>query len=103
MAKQLKDIKLTDIVALNTDTTLTNSFEGLSANIGDYPSVVSYVDEQLQTITYNLGSGLEIVKTFNYTDGKLTSIVYSGDIPEGINTTKTFNYVDGKLTNSTYS
>lgn len=101
--KQLKDIKLTDTVALDTDMSSTNSFEGLSANINDYPSAVVYDGEQLQTITYDLGGGLEIVKTFNYTDGKITSIVFSGDVPEGINLTKTFNYTGEKLTSSTYS
>jgi hypothetical protein len=57
----------------------------------------------IDTIVYDLGGGLSITKTFNYTLGVLTSIVLSGDTPSGIELTKTFGYIGVDLTSVIYS
>ena len=80
-----------------------NTFETVNKNLQAYPATLAYSNGNLSTITYDLGSGLSIVKTFNYTDGSLTSITLSGNTPEGIALTKTFVYAGSNLTGVTYS
>jgi hypothetical protein len=82
---------------------INNKFETVSKNLNSYPYVLVYGIYGLSTITYNLGGGNYIVKTFNYTLGVLTSIVLSGDIPSGIEHIKTFHYTGNDLTSITYS
>jgi hypothetical protein len=57
----------------------------------------------IDTIVYDLGGGLSITKTFNYTLGVLTSIVLSGDTLSDIELTKTLIYTGVDLTNVSYS
>lgn len=83
--------------------TISEEFESVSKNLKSYPYVITYDGDDINYITYNLGGGNSIVKTFNYTLGILTSIVLSEDTPLGIFLTKTFNYTEGNLTNVTYS
>jgi len=80
-----------------------DSFETVAKNIKAYPSTFSYTGEVLNTITYDLGGALSIVKTFNYTGDVLNTIVLSGDTPSGITLTKTFGYTGEQLTTLTYS
>lgn len=101
MSTQLRDIKLTDYVLTNEDG--GDSFENISSNLSEYPTSFTYDGDNIDYITYDLGGGQSIVKTFNYTDGKVTSIVLSGDTPAGINLTKTFHYTGDQLTSITYS
>jgi hypothetical protein len=64
---------------------------------------LAYSSGLLASITYALGGGLTIVKTFNYTGADLTSIVLSGYTPGGISLTKTLTYSSGVLVGITYS
>jgi len=80
-----------------------DSFETLSKNLKVYPYTLTYGVDGVDTIVYDLGGGLSITKTFNYTLGVLTSIVLSGDTPVDIDLTKTFHYTGVDLTSVTYS
>jgi hypothetical protein len=83
---------------------LTESFETINNNLKDYPYTISYAGNDITNIVYNLGGGLEITKTFNYTGNKLTSIVLSGDTPVGLlYLTKTFTYTGNNITSVVYS
>lgn len=79
------------------------SFETVSKNLKSYPSVLNYTGDNLSSIVYDLGGGLSITKTLNYTNGILTSIVLSGDTPSGISLNKTLSYTGSSLTSITYS
>lgn len=79
------------------------SFEYVSKNLGAYDYTITYSGNDIDYIIYDLGAGLFITKTFNYTGNKLTSIVLSGDVPLGITLTKTLSYTGNKLTSVTYS
>lgn len=78
------------------------SFEQVSQNLGDWAKAFAYTGDDLTTITYTK-SGDTIVKTFNYSLGKLITMVLSGDTPGGIPLTKTFTYSGDTLTNIAYS
>ena len=80
----------------------TNTFESVSKNIRSWDAVLGYTDDQLTTITYTLAAEI-IIKTFNYTIDKLTSLVLSGDTPASIELTKTLSYTGDQLTGATYS
>ena len=82
---------------------LGEEFETVSKNLKSYPYTLTYGVDGVDTITYDLGGGLSIVKTFNYTLSVLTSIVLSGDTPSGIELTKTFSYTGADLTSVAYS
>lgn len=79
------------------------TFETVSKNLKTKPYTLAYSGDQLTSITYDLGGGQQIVKTFGYTGSKLTSITLSGIIPDGINTVKTLHYTGEALTSVTYS
>jgi hypothetical protein len=79
------------------------TFEKVSKNLENYPYEITYYGDDINHITYDLGGGLAIIKTLNYTDGILTSIVLSGDTPSGIELIKTFVYTDEILTSVEYS
>jgi len=82
---------------------LSNTFESVSKNLNSYPYVITYSGADINYITYTLGGGLTIVKTFNYTSGDITSIVLSGSTPSGISLTKTLAYSGGNVSSITYS
>ena len=86
----------------NTDY-LGQEYETVSKNLKSYPYTLTYGVDGVDTITYDLGGGLSIVKTFNYTLSVLTSIVLSGDTPSGIELTKTLSYTGADLTGVVYS
>lgn len=77
-------------------------FESVSKNIKSNPYSLNYNSGVLTSIVYTLPDGT-ITKTLNYTDGKLISIVLSGDTPSGIQLTKTLNYTGNSLTGVAYS
>lgn len=81
----------------------TETFETVSQNFNEYPYTITYSGGEISTITYDLGGGQSIVKTFNYTSGNITTIVLSGDTPSGINLTKTFTYSSGNIVSVAYS
>jgi hypothetical protein len=80
-----------------------STFETVSKNLNAYASTLAYSGGNLSSITYALGGGLTIVKTFSYTGSNLTSIVLSGYTPGGISLTKTLTYSSGNLVGITYS
>jgi hypothetical protein len=80
-----------------------STFETVSKNLNAYPATLAYSSGLLSTITYALGGGLTIVKTFNRTGADLTSIVLSGYTPGGISLTKTLTYSSGNLVGISYS
>lgn len=83
---------------------LGDSFETVSKNLKAYDYIITYSGGVLDEMTYDLGGGLSVVKSFNYNiDGTLATIVLSGDIPSGITTTKTFIYSGGNLTGIDYT
>ena len=79
-----------------------DTFETVSKNISAYPATLAYSGGNLSTITYDLGSGLSIVKTLAYTGGNLTSVTLSGNTPGGIALTKTLTYTGSDLTGVSY-
>jgi hypothetical protein len=87
----------------DTPSSLSEQFETVSKNLKSYPYNLTYGVDGIDTIVYDLGGGLSITKTFNYTLGVLTSIVLSGDTPSGIELTKTLIYTGVDLTNVSYS
>jgi hypothetical protein len=80
----------------------TQSFETLNNNLDAYPKAFSFNAGVLETITYTVPGG-NIIKTLNYTSGQLTTVVFSGNVPEGIDTTKTINYSGSEITSISYS
>lgn len=80
----------------------TYTFETVSKNIKAWNATLGYTGNQLTTITYT-NADQTIIKTFNYTDSKLTSLVLSGDTPSGIELTKTLLYTGDLLTGVNYS
>jgi hypothetical protein len=79
-----------------------DTFETVSKNLKAWSPTFAYSSGVLSTITYT-HAAQTIVKTLNYTTGKLTSIVLSGDTPEGISLTKTLAYTGDDLTGIAYS
>jgi len=77
-------------------------FETVSKNLKAWNASFNYTDGALTSIVYTSGANT-ITKTFNYTSGALTSIVLSGDTPSGIALTKTLGYTSGVLTSISYS
>lgn len=91
----------TDVVQVFVDE-LRESFETVSQNLKDYPKTLNYTDGVLTSIVFTFAGG-SITKTLNYTGGVLTSIVLSGDTPNGIPLTKTLTYSAGVLVGISYS
>lgn len=82
----------------------TEYFESVSKNIKSYPYEFTYTGGgDIDYVTYDLGGGQSIIKTFNYTSGDITSIVLSGDTPGGISLTKTLSYMSGNIDNIVYT
>jgi hypothetical protein len=69
-----------------------NTFETVSKNLNAYPSKPVSVGGYLQSVTYEIGNGLQILKSFTYNSGKLINVALSGHLPAGIKTSKTFSY-----------
>lgn len=78
------------------------TFETVSKNLKSWGGVLNYTNGVLTSIVYTDGVDT-ITKTLNYTNTVLTSIVLSGDTPAGIDLTKTLGYTNGSLTSITYS
>ena len=76
--------------------TPTNQFEAISKNLDSNPYTLNYTGAQLTSIVYTMPYGT-ITKTFNYSLGKVVSIVLSGDTPAGISLMKTFTYSGDNL------
>lgn len=77
------------------------TFESLSKNLLAYPCTIGYMDGRVSSIVYAAPNG-EIIKTVNYIDNKITSIVISGEtLSEPI--TKTIIYTGDSISSITYS
>jgi hypothetical protein len=77
-------------------------FETVSKNLKSWNASFTYDAGKLVSISYTDGTDT-ILKTFNYTGDKLTSLVLSGDTPSGIALTKTFAYTGDSLTGVSYT
>jgi len=75
----------------------SETFETVSKNLKAYPYQISYSGGNIATITYDLGGGSEIIKTFGYTSGDVTSVTLSGNTPSGIDLVKTISYSGGNV------
>lgn len=82
---------------------IAETFETVAKNLKGFPYTMSYEGGALSAIAYDIGAGDTIIKTLNYTEGVLTSIVLSGDVPDGVALTKTLHYTDNVLTSVTYA
>lgn len=105
---ELDDVDISGLTKVNGKYVLgggssAETFESVSKNIQSYPYTLAYSSGDVSTITYDLGGGLEIVKTFGYTSGDVTSITLSGDTPSGIDLVKTITYSGGAVDNITYT
>jgi hypothetical protein len=90
--------------SLLSDYILSSTYEVINKNLRSYPYTLTYSSGNVSVITYDIGGGMSIVKTFSYTTGKLTSIVLSGDLPIEIDyLTKTLSYTGSNLTSVSYS
>lgn len=97
-------IKVTEgLVGIDTNNYVEHSFETISKNLKAYAAAITYDGSLIDYITYDLGGGLSIVKTYNYSSDLVSTIVLSGDTPAGISLTKTFTYSGTTLTDITYS
>jgi hypothetical protein len=87
------------------DVTLVTTFETINQNLKAYPATFTYdiTGKFIQTVTYDVGSGLTIVKTFTYSGNDLISIELSGTIPSGIATKKTLTYSGKNVSSITYT
>tara|TARA_R110000822_G_scaffold33369_1_gene95178 strand:- start:130 stop:972 length:843 start_codon:yes stop_codon:yes gene_type:complete len=81
---------------------LQSTFETVNKNLKAYGFVLNYTGTSLTSIIYTKGSSV-ITKTFGYTGELLTSITLSGDLPTGIQTIKTLQYTDSTLNGAVYS
>ncbi len=103
---ELDDIDYSGLTQTNGKYVLggTEYFESVSKNIKSYPYEFTYTGGgDIDYVTYDLGGGKSIIKTFNYTSGDITSIVLSGDTPGGISLTKTLSYMSGNIDNIVYT
>jgi hypothetical protein len=82
---------------------ITPSFEIISKNLKSYPYAITYSGKDIDYITYDLGGGAAVVKTFGYSGKDLITVTLSGDIPSGIDTIKTLGYTGKDLTSVAYS
>ena len=80
-----------------------STFETVNRNLKSYPYTITYDGKDIDYITYDLGRGFSITKTFGYTGKDLTTVTLSGDIPVGIDTVKTLIYTGKDLTSIVYS
>ena len=81
----------------------TETFETISKNLKAYPYVLAFNAGKIETITYDLGSGQTIVKTFTFSGDLLSVITLSGDTPNGISLNKSLSYTGTILTGVSYS
>jgi hypothetical protein len=100
---QLSYLDATSSIQTQLNNADFNTFEKVSKNLKNYPYALNYTVDDLTSVVYDLGGGLFITKTLNYSLGKVTSIVLSGDTPSGILLTKTLTYTVDKLTGVAYS
>lgn len=91
-----------EIIVSSPSLDFGDSFETVSKNLQAANAVFTYSMGRLSNISYAVAAGT-VVKTFNYTGDKLTSIVLSGDTPSGIELTKAFGYTVDTLTSVSYS
>lgn len=89
------------IVVPMVDSLYMESFETVSKNIKSWNNVIVYLLGNVSTITYT-ETTFTIIKTFHYTGNVLNSIVLSGSVPNNIDLIKSFGYTDGKLTSVMY-
>lgn len=78
---------------------IPESFDTVSQNLSSAGATFGYTEGLLTSITYASG----IVKTLAYGPDGLATVTLSGATPGGIDLVKTFLYTDGNLTGFSYS
>ena len=76
-----------------------DSFEAVAANLDASDAVFTYASGDLSAITYANG----VVKSLAYGIDGLASVTLSGAVPSGINLVKSLQYTGGELTAIIYS
>lgn len=100
----MNTISYTDIIGVPpAPNVFGEEFETVSKNLKTYPYTLTNGVDGVSDITYDIGGGLSVIKTFHYTLGILDNITLSGDTPTGIKLTKTFHYIGDELISVTYS
>ena len=100
--KQSKNFVLGNLKTyFNEGIETVDTFEVFSKNLKQYPYTINYTGDLINNIVYATNSG-NIIKTFTFTDNKLSLITLSGSIDASIDKNKQFNYTSGKLTSVTY-
>lgn len=79
-----------------------NSFEHFSKNLKSYPYVLNYTNGVLTSVVYTTSTGT-ITKTINRSNDVVIGITLSGNIPDNILTNKNLNYTNSILTSITYT
>lgn len=98
IAGQLQELPAADTlpgVGAGADT-----FETVAKNLSATDATFNYTDGVLTSIVYTSAS---ITKTLAYGPDGLSSVTLSGATPSGIDLVKTFNYTGGNLTGFSYS
>ena len=93
---------LSDISEIQT-VGIAESFETVNDNLKAYDKTHAYTGDTLNTITYDLGGGQFIVKTFGYSGLDLITVTLSGNTPSGIDLIKTISYSANKITGVAYT
>lgn len=90
------------IISSTGGGSVSETFESVLRNLKSYNSTISYSGDLIDTIVYTLPSGT-VTETVDRTGNIINSITLSGDTPSGIDLIKTFNYTGNKITSFTYS
>lgn len=90
------------VVVVVSQSATAHSFETVSKNLAGHPFTLGRTGALLTSIVYGTPAG-NVIKSFAYNLGLLTTITLSGVLPIGIKTVKTLNYDSGGLTGATYS
>lgn len=100
--KQSKNFVLGNLKTyFNEGIETVDTFEVFSKNLKQYPYTINYTGDLINNIVYETNNG-NIIKTFTFTDNKLSLITLSGNIDASIDKNKQFNYTLGKLTSVAY-
>jgi hypothetical protein len=79
-------------VSYSLNTKVGDSYETVSQNLKDYPKTLLYSGSVVLSVTYSLGDGSYIYKTFIYSGSYITTGSLSGNLPTGIKTKKLTSY-----------
>ena len=94
---QMQELPAGDSLPASGSAAVT--FETVSKNLAAVEATFSYTGQDLTSVVYANG----ITKTLSYGPDGLAAVTLSGSVPGGIDLTKTFVYTSGVLTGVVYS